>query len=484
MVGQQIAMPPREALGWFTRPGDCDAVAEWVRSASSRRVGIALDMLCYGGLVASRAAAVELAAALERLNALRELRSRRGDAVIFAFSTITRLGKTVACASDLQEHLLLRSYCQLLDRVERLGEQEARIELERTQRRLDPERLSDYMAVRRRNHAVNRASLQLVAERVIDYLVLAQEDAAPVGIHIPEQIALRDQIDEYRIADRATITCGADEMTMMLTARHMADEVGMAPGIAADFSAQRGADVVPAFESEPLRETVRSHIEIVGGRPALPADCDAILFVHAPIGTQPDISEAPPPGQAPSLAMQAESVVDRVEAAAAAGRLFGLADVAYCNGADPELIAALERRNALSQLGAFAGWNTAANTLGTVVSQLCMMASHTTSLHQESVRRFLAARLMDDYGYQSCVRRAALSYAEQIGADPFCLGEASRDLESFVSTELEPLAYRYVSQLLAACGGSPSARITLPWGRLFEIEIGSPSPLEAPKNLQ
>ena len=464
-------MPPRDLLGWFTQAGDCAAIAEWARSVSTRRLGIALDMLCYGGLVASRSPEVELPTALARLAALRELRRRRADAVIFAFSTIMRLGTTVASTADLQEHLLLRSYCQLLDRAERLGEQAARGELEAARRQLDPDRLSEYLAVRRRNHAVNRAAVELVSEGVIDYLVLAQEDAAPVGIHLPEQLALRGQIDEFRVHDSVAVTCGADEMTMMLMARHMTAEAGLAPGIAADFAVGSGADVVPAFESESLRETLRSHLEIAGGRPETLTDCDAILFLHTPIGTQSDIAQAPPPGEAPSLAMQAESMVDRVEAASSAGRLFGLADVAYCNGADPELIAALERRQALPRLAAFAGWNTAANTLGTVISQLCAMTVCPRALRPEAAWRFLAARLIDDYGYQSRIRSKAASYAEQIGADPFRLGAAAPGLEGFISKELAPLAHRYVSQLFPGRPAGDQVRVSLPWSRLFEIEL-------------
>jgi hypothetical protein len=445
-------------------------------------------MLCYGGLVASRALSADLATALARLNALRELRQARPDAIIFAFSVIMRLGRTVTCAADLEEHLRLRAYSQLLDRVERLGETEARGDLEETRRALYPDRLAEHTAVRRRNHAVNRAAVELVAEGVLDYLILAQEDAAPVGIHLPEQLALSALIEEHRVGDRVAITCGADEMTMLLLARHVTAEAGLTPGIAADLATESGGDVVAAFESKPLRNTVIDHIHLSGGRPATPADCGAILFVHTPISAQPDIAEAPPPGQAPALARQAESVADRIEAASSAGRLVGLADVAYCNGADPEMIGALERRSALGRLTAFAGWNTAANTLGTVISQLCLMAAAPRGrVDEAAVRRFLASRLVDDYGYQSVARRAAIERATTIGADPFCLGENSAELEGFVTRQLAPLAHRYLSLLIPGWkADAGSLRLSLPWGRLFEVEVGlgSTEIAAGPKNLR
>jgi hypothetical protein len=487
MVRQKLLMPPRELLGRFTQPGDCEAIADWVRAIPAERLGVSLDMLCYGGLIASRAPGTELPAAVARLDALRELRHRRPDAVVFAFGTIMRLGETVTRTADLEEHLLLRAYSQLLDRVERLGETEARGQLEETQGRIDPGRLAEHMGVRRRNHAVNRAAVELVAEGVLDHLILAQEDAAPVGIHLPEQLALSAQIEEYRVGDRVAITCGADEMTMLLLARHVTAETGLTPGIAVDLAAESGGEVVPSFESQPLRDTILEHIHLSGARPATPADGDAVLFVHTPIGLQPDITEAPPPGQSPALALQAETVTDRVEAASSAGRLVGLADVAYCNGADPELIGALERRDALGRMTAFAGWNTAANTLGTVISQLCIMAAAPGArVDEAAVRRFLASRLVDDWGYQSSTRREAIQHATTIGADPFCLGESSAELEAFVNRQLEPLAHRYLSLLIPDwTADAGSLRLSLPWGRLFEVEVGlgSTEIAAGPKNL-
>ncbi len=480
-------MPPRESLGWFTEPGDCEAIAEWLRDLKTDRLVLSLDMLCFGGLVASRTPATELKEALRRLQALRALRDSHPDAAIFAFSVITRLGKTVASASDLDQHLLLRAYSQLLDRVERLGHTEARPELGLVEERLDSGELDTYLQVRRRNHAVNRAAVQLAGDGVLDFLVLAQEDAAPVGIHIPEQLALRDQIEEFRVGDRVAMTSGADEMGLILMARHVVASSENAVGIAVDYAAEPGAEVVPEFETEPLRGTVEGQVGLAGARLVPPLEASSILFVHTPIERQPDIAESPPPGRAPTLALQADSVAERLEAASAAGRLVGLADLAYCNGADPELVSALRRRNLIDRIQAFAAWNTTANTAGTVVSQLCLLgASRAASAQPETsvLRPVLATRFTDDYAYQSIVRWRASQRAQEIGANPYALGEASGDLERYVRSELEPLAHDFYSQFAGGASALevPVLRISLPWHRLFEVEIefGSSS---APKNL-
>jgi hypothetical protein len=387
-----------------------------------------------------------------------------------------RLGRTVAESGDLEDHLLLRRYSELLDRAERLGEQDAATELADTERKLGPEALRDYLEARRRNHAVNQAAIRLAADGLIDYLVLCQEDAAPVGIHVPEQLALRAQIEEFRVGDRAVVNPGADEVGLLLLARHCLLASGTPIGMSPDYAAERGAQVYPAFESQPLRQTLETSIAIAGARVCPPMEADAMLFVHTPVEAQPDIAEAPPPGQSPTLSLQADSLADRTEGAAAAGRAVGVADVAYCNGADPELISALQRRKLLGKLHAFAGWNTAANTIGTAVSHLCMVAAADrarAAATAEAGWRFVATRLVDDYGYQSAARARAVEHARKIGADPFALGEASEEMEQFVSAELAPLAGELLADFPVPLspGAEPPVRLSLPWRRLFEIEV-------------
>ena len=480
-------MPPREVLGRFAEPGDCESIAEWLREQESNHLVLSLDMLCFGGLIASRTLATEPGRALERLEVLRALRSSRPDLIVFASSVIMRLGTTVASAADLDRHLLLRAYSQLLDRAERLGEEEARSELAAVEGKLAGGDLEEYLQVRRRNHAVNRAAVELTAEGAIDFLVLAQEDAAPVGIHIPEQMALRGQVEEFRVADRVAVSPGTDEMGLDLMARHVVAASGNTVGIAVDYAAQTGAEVVPEFETQPLRQTVEDHIGIAGAHLCSPLEASAILFVHTPIERQPDIAEAPPSGYAPALALQADSVGERLEAASAAGRLVGLADLAYCNGADPELVFALQRKKLFGSVHAFAGWNTTANTVGTVVSQLCLLSASgaaSAGPAPSALQRFIACRFTDDYGYQSVVRSKAMQRAQEMGANPYALGEGADDLERFVSGELQPLAHDFYSRVLGEdATHDPSAfRVSLPWDRLFEVEVEFVSSI-APKNL-
>jgi len=473
IAGCDVFLPPRELLGWFTTPGDCEALAEWLADYSAERLVLSLDMLCYGGLVAGRTSAASLEQATARLQHVGAVKQRRPEAIVCAFTNLMRLGCTVTSADTMRLHADLTAHSMLSDRLHRLGDDSARRELEEVTARLGPAALDDYLSVRRRNHAVNRAAVRLVAEGAVDYLIICQEDAASVGLHIPEQQILRDDIAQLGVADRIALHPGADEVGLVLMARQLADAAAYAPRIAADYATDAGAAIVPRYEHQPLRQTAESQLRAAGAELATPGAADAIMFVHTPIGSQLEASDAPLQGESPSHAMQADSVAARLQAARAAGLVVGIADVAYANGADPELIAALQRYGVAKDLNAFAGWNTAGNTIGTVAAHLCLevLSSRADRRNPAASAQFLAGRLLDDWAYQSVVRKRAVQRAESEGANPYALGAAAESFEKYVHAELEPFAHEIHSFGLAVGESSPIRfSITLPWKRLFEIE--------------
>lgn len=77
IAGATVVTPPREMLGRFTTPGRPGAIIEWLRGqdlASFDAAIVSLDMLVYGGLVASRAIGSATAdEVLARVEVLREL---------------------------------------------------------------------------------------------------------------------------------------------------------------------------------------------------------------------------------------------------------------------------------------------------------------------------------------------------------------------------------------------------------------------------
>ena len=491
VAGVRVALPPKPLLGRFTRPGLPDACAAWLlesaQGADAAVVG--LDMLAYGGIVAGRSADMPLRAALERLNALRRLRRAGPRMPILAVGLIRRLGTTVTSPESAGIHADLVRYSELNDRVARLGRTGLKAELRAVRRRLPRAALDEYVATRRRNHRVNRAAVALVADGMLDYLILAQEDALPAGPHVVEQRALRAQARALGVAARVAIHPGADEAGLVLLARAVCEMHGWRPRVAPIYSRPAGARTVALFEDRPIERTVRGQVAAVGALLAAAprgeggargiGDADIELLVHTPRGRQTY------PGSAPPHAPPA-SFLRRVVRAADAGRA-AVADVAYCNGADPQLAAALIEAGVFADLAAYAGWNTAGNTVGAALAHAVLRQIGLAAARgqRERERRdlahhtFLLHRLTDDCAYQSQVRLEAHSLAGRLGASPYRLGRHGAALAGFVRERLTDRCLEHFDQAFRGralpggrrLGAVQRIAVRLPWGRLFEVGL-------------
>ena len=110
-----------------------------------------------------------------------------------------------------------------------------------------------------------------------------------------------------------------------------------------------------------------------------------------------------------------EEFVRALQAALESGIPVALADVAFVNGADLLLGMRLLQTGLAPKLSAYAGWNAAGNTLGTVLAQAALsilMQRGAPSPAQKAARvAFLFRRYLDDYYYQA-VERTHLLYED------------------------------------------------------------------------
>lgn len=460
VAGETLVTPPRALLGRFLDPGDPDALLAWLAATPARTAILSLDMLAYGGLVASRTPTVSAEAALARLEALRTVKRARPDLTLYAFNVIMRLTITGSDPALRAAGRDIFRYSVLRDQVERLGARERATELADVTARIPAPLLHAYLAARARNHAVNRAALALLADGVLDFLALVQEDTAPAGLHVAEQHALQAEAR----GSRWRLYAGTDEAAQTLLARAVLEERGAAFPVDARF---RGpADTPALYEDTPLAETVRRHIDAVGGTPAP----GAVLAVHTFTPPQADLFDAPPlaaPTWDAALAAYpdtgAAAWLDTLPAPVA------VADVAYCNGGDPHLLAALLARGRFAACLSYAGWNTAGNTLGTALAHAALrLVGGDSPAHRDA----LFVRLLDDGLYQPIVRGWLAARVEESGASALNVGEAlAAHADAWVDDALHALWRDLCARYPAAAALDRPFRATLPWGRVFEVAI-------------
>ncbi|KUK85645.1 MAG: Uncharacterized protein XE02_1488, partial [Mesotoga infera] len=109
----EIELPDKNLLGRYLRPGNCEELARWMLSREADRFIISVDMLCYGGLIASREDEISARTAIDRLSSVRELRRRFPNAEIFLSSIVRRASVSVSSAGSKEQWTMLNKYLWL-----------------------------------------------------------------------------------------------------------------------------------------------------------------------------------------------------------------------------------------------------------------------------------------------------------------------------------------------------------------------------------
>lgn len=482
-IGQaDVVAPPRSLLGRFTEAGRPDEIKRWIDGQKIEQFDaaiISLDMLAYGGLVNSRVNHTSLDVALGRLKVLRDLKARAPRLPVYGFNVIMRLAPTADGRNESYRAKLTR-WAELSPSAN--DNAQVRAEVQKLESEIPAAALVDYKNARARNFAVNEQVVELVRSGVIDYLIFAQDDAKPRGVHVADRERLITAAQKNNLAEKIAVQPGADEVSMLLLARALNRKHNRAPRVAAVYSSETVRTSVAPFEDRPLHRTVSFHIAAAGARETASLEqSDLVFFVYG--------SRAEPGAAERFAAAVARSVAE--------GRRVIVADIDFkgdVQGGDPQFTEALRRRQVFPRLAGYAAWNTAGNTIGTALPHglvFAVAADQAAAVVDQSrakqisraQAKFLLHRLIDDYAYHSLVRPAANRFVRSQELGHKALSDRQQALlENFIRERLRPHVTRLWREFARnapppldhgafAVAGLSNFRLHLPWGRTFEAEI-------------
>ncbi|MBC7289643.1 MAG: DUF4127 family protein, partial [Armatimonadetes bacterium] len=287
MIDWETLLPPAELLGWFTDPGKPEEIIAWALDAAREPVDaavVSLDMLAYGGWLAGQGPWTRTQLAQRRMSALAQLREAIGDAPILGFGAILGLGAWTRSDRLRQYTDSLREYSVLAAEAGGEAEAETRARLHQIESSIPAAVLGEYLAIRGRNHEINRRSIEELAKGNLDYLILAQSDAAEAGLHREEQEDLLRLAAELGVSDRLSICSGGPEQGLVLMARAVHRHMNKIPRVAVLYSTGEGASRTGEGDDRPLREQVAATAANIGGEMADEgADITAVINCPLPV---------------------------------------------------------------------------------------------------------------------------------------------------------------------------------------------------------
>ncbi|QIK68816.1 DUF4127 family protein [Erysipelothrix sp. HDW6C] len=442
-----LVMAPKTMLGHFTNGGDVDAMASFLKTTckDADMLIVSVDGLLYGGLVQARTAESTIDADKYKrlLDTLTILKQQNPKLKIYAYSVIMRLTTTVTDSSQLKTWESLFKYSQLVHRA-RIDAQFTK-ELHDVEATIPPKALEMYLNARKRNHAINRASVKLVAEGIIDYLVLVQEDTSEYGMHVEEQAALRALIQDLNVDNAVKMKNGTDEMVALLMARFL-NQHGSSVTIDTQFV---DPNYVAIFEDKPALVNLADSCDVAR---LTQGESENVLLV------------LPAKGKSIDLCFEAKPDEIQVDDAAIdaymkyAGKPIAVLDLQFGNGGD---IRSLERvMEALKprHLIGYSAWNTGSNSIGTIL--LDIVIANRYHVNPE----YVAMRIVDDALYQGDVRSVINQEMKSRGLDVW-----AENYDAAINEETTQLLNKTIQQYPFI--GDYTVNAHLPWGRSFEVLI-------------
>lgn len=480
MSNIDIITPPKEMLGQFLKKGQCHEISNWLKNTKGQVLLISLDMLLYGGLIASRSLETSKEEALELLKAVREFKKENPKVKIYGFSNIMRLSISISGDESEVWWRKINKYNELRYKIEILGEINLQGNLDKLISEIPENVLNNYLNSRKRNHMLNMEAINLVKDEILDLLIMTQEDCSPYGLHWIEHKIINEEINKYSLKDKIYVYPGADEIGQILLARYINDSAKFYPKVFVVYDNEGESDNIPKFEDRPLKDNINEHLKSLG---AIIVDdiesCDLVLAVTTP--NMPYIDMAEDSMDNYNKKKIIDDFVSKLKEYYSKGQVIALADLSLANGGDLYLIDRLREDDLLLKIKSYSGWNTAGNALGTAIAHgniISNLVNNGELNLNNSINslRFLLERYADDLFYQSIVRRDTVKIVLEENLSIFNMGNINVRVNNYVEKALNTLMKEYFIgrniDYLEAKGivSEIDVKAVLPWNRVFETE--------------
>lgn len=406
----EFFLPPRECLGDLTKTADIENLISWLENLPKvDSLILSLDTLVYGGLIPSRRSTETLEELKKKLARIKPLLRNKK---VYAFSSIMRISNNNY--NEEEKEYWSKFGKKIFEYSFSGGVNKADI---------PDEILDDYLATRKRNFEVNKIYLAWQKEGLFDTLIFSKDDCAEKGFNVEEAKELEKLGGKTKT--------GADEIPLSLLARSIDKKIKVFP----EFLEPDCKNLISNYEDVSIEKSVLGQLELAGFEVSSPDEADIVLIVNNFRNKQGELV----------MGWATEPFDGKL---VLPDKPFAVADVRFANGADNAFVKQLLEKIDLENFYGYAGWNTSANTLG---SLLCAMKVkwQAKQYNPQAFAKLELVRFLDDWAYQANVRA-------QI--------EKPIDIRNL----MQPYETRLNNVLKLA----PSKLdYTYPWKRKFEVEV-------------
>ena len=411
----ELFLPPREFLGDLTKSANIKGLFKWLKSCpKSDAIILSLDTIAYGGLIPSRRSSETFEEIKSRIENLKEILKDK-EAKIYAFSSIMRISNN---NYNEEEKEYWKDYGKKIFEYSFSGGV--------NKSDIPQEIIDDYVGTRKRNFEINKLYLEWQKEGLFETLIFSKDDCAEFGFNVEEA-------NELEKLGGKTKT-GADEIPLSLLSRAIEKDIK----IYVEFTEPDCKDLISNYEDVSIEKSVLGQLELGGFKVAKTQEvADVVLLVNNFREKQGE------------LVMGWETQGKYKGPFVTSDKPYCVADVRFANGADNSFVEQLLPKIELAKFYGYAGWNTSANTIGSLLAGL-KVRFNAEKYNEEAFKKFQLIRFLDDWAYQANVRAQIENPCE-----------ISKLMQPFEKRILDVLNFTKKDDI----------HYTYPWCRKFEVEI-------------
>ena len=410
----EFDLPPKDLLGDLNKYANFDAILHWLDLIKNTDVIIlALDTIAYGGLIASRRSTDFFDVIKSRLDKLKKILIEK-NAQVYAFSSIMRISNN-NCNEEEKEYWNL--YGKKIFEYSFCGG--------RNTFEIPSEIIEDYLATRERNFKVNKLYLEWQKEGIFDTLIFSKDDCAECGFNINEAKELE------KLGGK--IKTGADEIPLSLISRAINKDIN----VFIEYIEPDYKDKISNYEDLSIEKSVLGQLEL--GKFNIVENiesADLVLMVNNFIEKQGE------------LVMNWDTIPFNQDIKLPK-KPYIIADLRYTNGSDNLFVEKILPQIDLVNFYGYAGWNTSANTLGSLLAT-AKVKFKSIKYNDGVFKKSQLIRFLDDWAYQANVRK-------QI--------KQPCDIDNLMTP------YEECLKKILNCENIKSINYVYPWNRKFEIQV-------------
>ena len=483
IAGIRVVLPEQEALDQFLIPSKEQALYSWLAERDKEVYGLSVihvNSLLFGGLLHSRES-LQYQDANRKLRTMHEyllFRERASDNTLVLVYILPRLLPSQYDADMWIYETELPELSQLKHRQElALGDSKDAARILELESSIPREIRQRYETVYAEAFNTGRSLLDWLDSGLADEVVIGLDDSAEYGLNVKAFQDLQSTAAS-RNQQHAYFLHGADELSPLIIARHSLAYDRNDESFVLRYLSEGWEDVILPYEAIPLKDNFQEKTAyLFADKPGEVAESVGGAETSAGIAKYIYLFSDQ---EATGEQMKAQWDTIRRDRARPSGAYVGLADIAKTNGAWVPFIQSVGPDRVYQYVDAYAGWNTAGNSLGAVMAQLLYWESaRALSGPQRREAAVLQAnlqklRLIDDYFFQSVVRQEFIDWAAKEGFNYLAFGsrwmEANDKLQEMMETALTQWP-KLTPALPPSQSGEAAWQFRFPWPRSFEVRI-------------